>query len=231
MKHSQVLRFLKYPAEEPGNSHKAAKEAFGHLQNIVDFSKNVMKPFLGENYVHHGEVVHLPLDFVRQLSLKVEQERPESRCDKVMDIFSGYALCLPNLTKLQTCHFSESGPPLCIEIKLANGKWKRMSRYCPLDLFSGNKQRMSFALKNLLQEAQNNLKIFKILQAQMLDNVDIEGLHPLYNRVEQYLGEFPKERIKLQIDGPYNENCFEKLRNSQSEDDGTVDYAVRKTRA
>ncbi|KAK1161452.1 inositol-pentakisphosphate 2-kinase-like [Acipenser oxyrinchus oxyrinchus] len=365
VEHSQVLRFLKYPAEEPGNSHKAAKEAFGHLQNIVDFSKNVMKPFLGENYVHHGEVVHLPLDFVRQLSLKVEQERPESRCDKVMDIFSGYALCLPNLTKLQTCHFSESVPPLCIEIKpkcgflpfsshvtkdvkhrvcrfcmhqhlkLANGKWKRMSRYCPLDLFSGNKQRMSFALKNLLQEAQNNLKIFKngeliygckddkdclqdlnaftqhlkpyffpanglihgphctrtvinelinvittallsnsgtcrtgeirkvhisegrahcdashfhrdilrkgshsglpkdcvlskILQAQMLDNVDIEGLHPLYNRVEQYLGEFPKERIKLQIDGPYNENCFEKLRNSQSEDNGTVDYAVRK---
>lgn len=34
----------------------------------------------------------------------------------------------------------------------------------------------------------------KILQAQMMDNLDIEGLYPLYKRVEQYLEEFPKER-------------------------------------
>lgn len=34
----------------------------------------------------------------------------------------------------------------------------------------------------------------KILQVQMLDNLDIEGIYPLYKRVEQYLEEFPKER-------------------------------------
>ena len=29
----------------------------------------------------------------------------------------------------------------------------------------------------------------------MLDNLDIEGIYPLYKRVEQYLEEFPKERF------------------------------------
>lgn len=35
----------------------------------------------------------------------------------------------------------------------------------------------------------------RILQVQMLDNLDIEGIYPLYKRVEQYLEEFPKERF------------------------------------
>ncbi|KAJ8400895.1 hypothetical protein AAFF_G00392490 [Aldrovandia affinis] len=357
--HSRVLRLLKYPAENAEHAHQTTEQAFRHIQNIVDFNKNIMKQLLGEKYVHHGEAVKLPLDFVRQLSLKVQQERPESRCDKVMDTFSGCAVCLPNLTQISTCHNNEHRPPLCIEIKpkcgflpfsrhvskevkhkvcrfcmhqhfkLANGKWKTMSRYCPLDLFSGNKQRMYIAIKHLLEEPQNNLRIFKkgeliygckddmdlnelvqhlkpyfptnglinghqsskavlneliqvitsallsswdsgrigeprkgqptegrahceasilhrdmlrngnhyppkdcvlskIRQAQMLDSLDIEGLYPLYKRVEQYLEEFPKERNRLQIDGPYNENFLEKVKNCPSEDDGSIEYAVGK---
>ncbi|XP_048877954.1 inositol-pentakisphosphate 2-kinase [Brienomyrus brachyistius] len=356
VQHSQVLRLLKYPTEDAEHAHQTSEQAFKHIQNIVEFSKNVMKPLLGETCVHHGEAVKLPLDFLRQLSLKVQHERPESRCDKVMDTFSGCALCLPNLTQLSACRLSDRRPQLCIEIKpkcgflpssqlimkevkrrvcrfcmhqhfkIANGKWKRMSRYCPLDLFSGNKQRMYLTIKHLLEEPQNNLKIFKngeliygceevascqqdldalahhlgpyfptqdtdapvneliqaivgtlldspgcdhagdhwrappvdgctycegsplpcellqnenhslpkdcilhrILQAQMLDNLDIEGVYPLYKRVEQYLEEFPKERGKLQLDGPYNEKFLEKLKSCPAEDDGSIEYAVGK---
>ncbi|KAG9337052.1 hypothetical protein JZ751_029819 [Albula glossodonta] len=298
--HSRVLRLLKYPAENAEYAHQTTEQAFRHIQNIVDFNKNVMRPLLGEKYVHHGEAVKLPLDFVRQLSLKVQQERPESRCDKVMDTFSGCAVCLPNLTHIISCHITEHRPSLCIEIKpkcgflpfsrhvskevkrkvcrfcmhqhfkLANGKWKRMSRYCPLDLFSGNKQRMYIAIKHLLEEPQNNFRIFKngqliysckddgdlneLIQQlkpyffpsnglinghqsskavlneliQMLDSLDIEGIYPLYKRVEQYLEEFPKERSRLQIDGPYNENFLEKVKNCPTEDDGSIEYAVGK---
>ncbi|XP_078517508.1 inositol-pentakisphosphate 2-kinase [Lissotriton helveticus] len=360
-----VLRFLKFA---PGRS-MTPEEIFHHLKNIVEFGKHIMKLYLGENYVHYGEVVQLPLDFLKRLCLKIQSERPESRCDKAMDILSGYAMCLPNLTRLQTCHLVEHRPIVCIEIKpkcgfipiansvskevkhrvcrfcmyqrlkVAKGKWKRISRYCPLDLFSGNKQRMHFALSNLLQEAQNNLKIFKngeliygcrdyhnslsdlnelshhlksfffpanglisgphctrtvikelinvitmtllsttenyrasdkrpipilqgrnyceashfsrdlmrngkhsvecsglpkgcilhkTLQVQMLDLLDIEGLLPLYNRVEQYLEEFPEERSTLQIDGPYDETFYERLKNISVEDDGSVEYAATK---
>lgn len=36
--------------------------------------------------------------------------------------------------------------------------------------------------------------LYKTLQVQMLDLLDIEGLYPLYRRVERYLEEFPEER-------------------------------------
>uniref|UniRef100_A0A4W6CDM0 Inositol-pentakisphosphate 2-kinase n=1 Tax=Lates calcarifer TaxID=8187 RepID=A0A4W6CDM0_LATCA len=340
---------------------RLAEQAFRQIQNIVDFSSNVMSSLLGEKFIHSGEVVKLPLEFVRQLSIKVQHQRPAWRCDKVMDIYSGCALCLPNLTS-PALHQPTHTPPLCIEIKpkcgflpsskhvskdiktkvcrfcmhqhykVANGKWKRRSLYCPLDLFSGNRQRMHFAIRHLIEEPQNNFKIFKggqciysskegsddsldlnsllhhlrpyfmygnnrinshmtgkavlndfiqvlvnallsggggdggvvmdrqgegrsfceashfnrerirhgsqglpsdsvlfrILQTQMLDTLDIEGLHPLYRRVEQHLQDFPKERTRLQIDGPYNEAFLEKLQKCPTEDDGSVEYAVAK---
>ncbi|CAN9511996.1 unnamed protein product [Ophioblennius macclurei] len=358
---SRVLRLLKYPAEDSENPPQTAEQAFRQIQNIVDFSSNVMSNLLGETFIHSGEVVKLPLEFVRQLSIKVQHQRPAWRCDKVMDIYSGCALCLPNLTS-PALHQPTHTPPLCIEIKpkcgflpspkhvskdiktkvcrfcmhqhykVANGKWKRRSLYCPLDLFSGNRQRMHFAVRHLIEEPQNNFKIFKggqcvysskegsddspdlnsllhhlrpyfmygnnrinshmtgkavlsdfiqvlvnallsggggdgggltdgrgegrsfceaslfnkerirhgsqglpsdsvlfrILQTQMLDTLDIEGLFPLYRRVEQHLQDFPKERSRLQIDGPYNEAFLEKLQKCSSEDDGSVEYAAAK---
>ncbi|XP_076599830.1 inositol-pentakisphosphate 2-kinase [Chaetodon auriga] len=352
---SRVLRLLKYPAEDSENPPQTVEQAFRQIQNIVDFSSNVMSSLLGEKFIHSGEVVKLPLEFVRQLSIKVQHQRPAWRCDKVMDIYSGCALCLPNLTS-PVLHPPTHTPPLCIEIKpkcgflpssnhvsrdiktkvcrfcmhqhykVASGKWKRRSMYCPLDLFSGNRQRMHFAIRHLIEEPQNNFKIFKggqciysskegsddsldlnsllqhlrpyflygnnrlravlsdfiqvlvnallsggggdggvvtdrqgegrsfceasvfnkerirhgsqglpsdsvlfrILQTQMLDTLDIEGLYPLYRRVEQHLQDFPKERTRLQIDGPYNEAFLEKLQKCPTEDDGSVEYAVAK---
>ncbi|EAX08289.1 hCG1648309, isoform CRA_a [Homo sapiens] len=81
--------------------------------------------FLGENYVHCGEVVQPPLEFVKQLRLKIQSiqsERPESHCDKDLDTLSGYSMCLLHLTRLQTYHFSEHHRPiLCVEIKPKRG--------------------------------------------------------------------------------------------------------------
>lgn len=48
--------FWELPGTEASLSFslQTSEEIFQHLQNIVDFGKNVMKEFLGENYVHCG---------------------------------------------------------------------------------------------------------------------------------------------------------------------------------
>ncbi|CAL8382790.1 unnamed protein product [Boreogadus saida] len=311
---SRVLRLLKYSSEDAENAPQTTEETFRQMENIVDFSNNVMSPLLGDKFVHSGEVVKLPLEFVRQLSIKVQHHRPAWRCDKVMDIYSGAALCLPNLT---TPSIPTHNPPLCVEIKLLSSSRKGLEQHR-----RRNRQRMYFAIKHLIEEPQNNFKIFKggkcihgdrdemlsvssllqklrpyfscgngrnktvlhdfiqvlvdsllssdeegdegverrlegrmvceaslcsteflrtdpqplprdsvlgrILQVQLLDSLDIEGLLPLYRRVEQYLHHFPKERSRLQIDGPYDKAFLEKLQKCPAEDDGSIEYAVAK---
>eukprot|EP00947_MAST-08B_sp_MAST-8B-sp1_P006455 g6455.t1 len=46
-------------------------------------------------------------------------------------------------------------------LKLAQGKVARMSGYCPLDLFSGDAGRMRRALRGLLRDPQNNLRLLQ----------------------------------------------------------------------
>lgn len=94
--------------------------------------------------------------------------------------------------------------------------------FCEASLF--NKERIRHGSQGLPSDSV----LFRILQTQMLDTLDIEGLYPLYRRVEQHLQDFPKERTRLQMDGPYNEAFLEKLQKCPTEDDGSVEYAVAK---
>ncbi|XP_072025460.1 inositol-pentakisphosphate 2-kinase-like [Amphiura filiformis] len=46
-------------------------------------------------------------------------------------------------------------------LKIKEGTWSEISKYCPIDLFSGHPVRMKYALNQLLENPQNNLRIFK----------------------------------------------------------------------
>lgn len=46
-------------------------------------------------------------------------------------------------------------------LKLKTAKIGDISSYCPIDLFSGNAKRMNCAIKGLIENPQNNLKIFQ----------------------------------------------------------------------
>lgn len=45
-------------------------------------------------------------------------------------------------------------------LKLKNERIKDISSYCPVDLFSGSANRMNRAIKGLISNPQNNLKMF-----------------------------------------------------------------------
>lgn len=46
-------------------------------------------------------------------------------------------------------------------LKLKNDRIERVSSYCPIDLFSGKAERMNQALKGVIDNPQNNLKVFQ----------------------------------------------------------------------
>lgn len=46
-------------------------------------------------------------------------------------------------------------------LKLKNSRIESVSSYCPIDLFSGKADRMNRAIKGLIDNPQNNLKMFQ----------------------------------------------------------------------
>ncbi|XP_050414199.2 inositol-pentakisphosphate 2-kinase [Patella vulgata] len=180
-------------------------------------------------------------------------------------------------------------------LKAREGQWPRPTNYCPLDLFSGNRQRMKHALLGLIHTPQNNLKICKngvevygahkqkdlnlllkdfftgdarnkylssfldlvieillsprskggnsietlsfnsqvcynskyvpkshskgdswklpiecvlekIYSVQSLDELDIDGIYPIYQHLQTHLNSYPQHRSNWGLDGPYSED-------------------------
>ncbi len=58
-------------------------------------------------------------------------------------------------TKYSVCHYC-----MLQSSKVKEGKYKRESKYCPLDLFSGDPKRVMYALECLVSDPQNNLRVF-----------------------------------------------------------------------
>ena len=61
-------------------------------------------------------------------------------------------------------------------LKLSNGKIKSPSRFCPTDLVSGDETSMNYALDALLDNPQNNLKIFLDGTIRFHENSDYSDL-------------------------------------------------------
>ena len=83
--------------------------------------------------------------------------------------------------------------------KLYKGEIESISRYCPLDLFSGDEMRMKNAIFDLFERPHNRFKVFKngrILYTESAGNPNI-----LQQEIQTWLGPSSRDQIKSFDDG------------------------------
>ncbi|XP_043485160.1 inositol-pentakisphosphate 2-kinase [Leptopilina heterotoma] len=154
-----------------------------------DFIKIILSPFL-QPYLNVPEIFRFRRteldDFSKMIySLRPEQRRFKQAVEEYAAKFPDHAF-LPEFLNCCEQNSGRNKSTFCVEIKpkqgfvskadqhfpkcpycltqyhkLSKKSISRRSSYCPFDLFSGESNRMRRALKGLLQNPQNNLKIFK----------------------------------------------------------------------
>lgn len=149
------------------------------ISESVEFVNSVMIPLIFSDNRYQEEVVEISLQEIVNLTKNLHKFRPKNRTYK--SIIMTTAIKAPNLTMVDP-----NADNYCIEIKPKEGYLAKslkgyskcyycmkqflkltekhiqgISNYCPLDLFSGDRDRMKFALKNLIENPQNNFKVFK----------------------------------------------------------------------
>ncbi|XP_064633413.1 inositol-pentakisphosphate 2-kinase-like [Lineus longissimus] len=220
--------------EEKSSQVTVHDEGKDQLQQGVDYIYKVLHPLVGNEYVKPVKIVSLEEGLVDKVNTEFVRKRPGYRLEKVVDPSCHYALqmhdaCfIPKSTSSHPTFSVEIKPkvgsmpirsqtpgmnPLkysccryCMHQyqKLATKKWTEVSKYCPIDLFSGDPRRMKHTLKNLIEIPQNNLRIFKngktilsedtrrdlecILNEDLIDNTpDQDGVDELMSLVVQAL--------------------------------------------
>lgn len=170
-----IVRLRKCPQNEAIDSERIYRE--------VEFSRGVMRPLLGRNFVHVPEVVRIPTWELQCLNEQLRPLRPRHRHHK--SVFGEFAAIFPDLCLLPACRSRPHTPTFCVEVKpkqgwipvpdrrlskctfclnqflkLRNGSVSERSGYCPLGLFSGDPLRMESAIRALVRCPQNNFKLF-----------------------------------------------------------------------
>ena len=72
----------------------------------------------------------------------------------------GFLPTSPYIDRSRALKYSMCQYCLLQKSKVKEGKYKRQSKYCPLDLFSSKPQRVMYALECLVSDPQNNLRVF-----------------------------------------------------------------------
>lgn len=211
-----IVRLRKHEASPNVGSGESVDEKAAAVLEAL-FCKVVVAPLLGEAFIQAPSLAFLELAEVSALERRLLVQRPSHRHHK--GLRRGYAMVFPDYALLPA-HLARGAttPTFCVEVKPKQG-WvppadRRLSRcafclnqflklrrnsirarsaYCPLDLFSGDAERMARSLQELLASPQNNLKIFRdgivvyggdgagqdlhaVLRAWFLDESDLASL-------------------------------------------------------
>ena len=171
----QIARFSKSKYKDKDNNAKIDETAY--------YANSVMTPLLGPRFVRPVTIgIMDELDF-ETVKMEAQPLRPLNRVKK--DIKSRKVILSPDCVFLDSQHlFNTFGPTLSIEVKpkcgffnpgtstlcprclkqeakLNEGNIDSISKYCPLDLFSGDLARMKRAIFDLFESPHNRFKVFR----------------------------------------------------------------------
>ncbi|KAK6115318.1 hypothetical protein DH2020_007587 [Rehmannia glutinosa] len=172
----KVLRIQKVPnnGSKSENGHSALTKheclLWGEFEGIVSaptreiaeqlYVKNVMCPLLGPEHVDAGIRVLVSKEFLEAVEDKVLRQRPSWRVDAAKQPKGGFLpisefIAEENAVKKRVTRFK-----MHQVLKLHQGQISQISKYDPLDLFSGSKDRVQKAIKSMFLTPQNNFRVF-----------------------------------------------------------------------
>lgn len=167
----------------------------------LDFYSKIMRPLLGNKYTSEAKQVILTRKQMQIFKDELSEMRPEYRQNKTLQygraaLFDDFAF-LPfecdNLEFAQNTFSVEIKPkqgwrppkeqmyPQCFFcmhqfLKMEKNQIKNRTKYCPEDLFYGDKEKMKTAIKHLIEVPQNNFRIFKnglLIYDEKHKNIDV----------------------------------------------------------
>lgn len=170
----KIARFSKSKYKDKDNNAKIDEKAF--------YANSVMGPLLSSKFVRPVTVGIMDEEDFETVRMEAQPFRPLARCKK--NIRSRKVIISPDCVFLDDKHrintfgdtlsievkpklgYHGGYPKLCTrclkqEAKLQEGDIDCISKYCPLDLFSGDLGRMKRALFDLYESPHNRFKVFK----------------------------------------------------------------------
>ncbi|XP_045539228.1 inositol-pentakisphosphate 2-kinase isoform X1 [Papilio machaon] len=174
-----------------------------NISESVEFVNSVMIPLIFSDKKYQEEIVEISSEEIVELTKSLHKFRPKNRIYKSI---MTTAIKAPNLTMV-----TSNADNFCIEIKpkegflanslkryskcyycmkqflkLSENHIQHISNYCPLDLFSGDTDRMKFALKSLIDNPQNNFKFFKNANVIYKENISNNNFETVLNEVDMF---------------------------------------------
>ncbi|GMN35580.1 hypothetical protein TIFTF001_005377 [Ficus carica] len=130
------------------------------------FVQHVISPLLGSKYVDAGIRIPVSTEFLETIETNVIHQRPVWRVDAAkVDTHCDSVLLLSDHSLFPSGEgnaIKRSVPRYRMHqaLKLHEGEISAYSKYDPLDLFSGSKDRINKAIKDLFSSPQNNFRVF-----------------------------------------------------------------------
>ncbi|KAD4385551.1 hypothetical protein E3N88_25720 [Mikania micrantha] len=149
------------------------------------YVQHVMRPLLGSSHVDSGIRVLVSRDFLEALGKNILSQRPSWRVDDAdVNTHCDYALLMSDHSVFPQGNYLHFQPKCGLlpcsryiseehiikrsmtrfklhqSLKLLQKKIPQLSRYDPLDMFSGSKERVLKSIKDLFSTPQNNFRVF-----------------------------------------------------------------------